>query len=159
MSNPVFWRKQWNKITNCRLLKILPRVPKVNVFCSLVLMSGAASSKTGLTLNTLFYSYQTTFALFFLYFSKAEGFDIAWKLSPMEIICMECQILFSGKRKQNFQNVVCWICPESSKGYASKFNFYWPFQGGSSGALFSHCLFLTSSSRLAPVSSDYFFSL
>ena len=29
------------------------------------------------------------------------GFDISCKLSPMEIICMKCQILFPGKNKKN----------------------------------------------------------
>ena len=28
------------------------------------------------------------------------------KLSPVETICMECQILFSGKNKKNMTNVL-----------------------------------------------------
>ena len=32
------------------------------------------------------------------------GFDIASKLSPLETICMQCQILFSGKNKKNISN-------------------------------------------------------
>ena len=34
------------------------------------------------------------------YFSQKTGFDISCKLSPMEVICMKCQILFSGKNKK-----------------------------------------------------------
>ena len=39
--------------------------------------------------------------IFFLFFSQKIGFDISYKLSPWEIICMKCQILFSGKNKKN----------------------------------------------------------
>ena len=36
------------------------------------------------------------------------GFYISCKLSPMEVICMKCQILFAEKNKKNmFQIVVC----------------------------------------------------
>ena len=42
----------------------------------------------------------------FLIFSKKTGFDFSCKLSPMETICMKCQILFSGKTKKNIS-----ICP------------------------------------------------
>ena len=31
------------------------------------------------------------------YFFQKMGFDISCKLSPLETICMKCQILFSGK--------------------------------------------------------------
>ena len=31
--------------------------------------------------------------------SQEKGFDISCKLSPVVTICMECQILFSGKNK------------------------------------------------------------
>ena len=46
---------------------------------------------------------------FFLFFQKT-GFDISCKLSPMETICMKCQILiflggFFEKKKKIFQNV------------------------------------------------------
>ena len=34
------------------------------------------------------------------YFSQKTGFDILCKLSPMETICMEGQIMFSGKNKK-----------------------------------------------------------
>ena len=34
-------------------------------------------------------------------FSQKTGFDISCKLSPLETICMKCQILFSGKNKNN----------------------------------------------------------
>ena len=50
-------------------------------------------------------------AVFFLFFQKID-FDISCKLSPMETICMKCQILISWKnKKKNRQFVVCWICP------------------------------------------------
>ena len=38
---------------------------------------------------------------YFSYFSQKTAFDISCKLSPMETICMKCQILFSGKNKKN----------------------------------------------------------
>ena len=34
-------------------------------------------------------------------FFQRKGFDISYKLSLMETICMKCQILFSGKNKKN----------------------------------------------------------
>ena len=34
---------------------------------------------------------------YFSYFSQKTDFDISCKLSPVETICMKCQILFSGK--------------------------------------------------------------
>ena len=34
-------------------------------------------------------------------FSQETGFDISWKLSSLETICMKCWILFSGKSKEN----------------------------------------------------------
>ena len=37
---------------------------------------------------------------FFLFFPETD-FDISCKLSPMETICMKCQILVSGKNKKN----------------------------------------------------------
>ena len=37
--------------------------------------------------------------IIFLFFSKQTGFDITCKLSPMETVCMKCQILFSRKNK------------------------------------------------------------
>ena len=43
----------------------------------------------------------------FLIFSQKTGFDSLCKLSPieMETICLNCQLLFSGKNKKIFQNV------------------------------------------------------
>ena len=38
---------------------------------------------------------------FSVYISHKTGFDTSCKLSPMETICMKCQILFSGKTKKN----------------------------------------------------------
>ena len=40
------------------------------------------------------------FSLFF--FTQKTGFDIACKLSPLETVCMKCQILFSGKNKKQY---------------------------------------------------------
>ena len=37
----------------------------------------------------------------FSYFPQKTGFDISCKLSPMETICIKCQIMFSGKNKKN----------------------------------------------------------
>ena len=37
----------------------------------------------------------------FSYFSQKTRLDISCKLSPMETICMKCQILFSEKNKKN----------------------------------------------------------
>ena len=42
----------------------------------------------------------------FSYFSQKTGFDIPCKLSPLETICMECQILFSRKSKKNMINLL-----------------------------------------------------
>ena len=39
--------------------------------------------------------------IFFL-FCLEIGFDISWKLSPKETICMKCQSLFSGKNKKKY---------------------------------------------------------
>ena len=36
------------------------------------------------------------------YFSQKKEFDISCKLSPLETICMRCQILFSGKNKKRY---------------------------------------------------------
>ena len=41
----------------------------------------------------------------FSYFPLKTGFDIAYKLSPMETICMKCQILCPGKNKKNISNM------------------------------------------------------
>ena len=54
---------------------------------------------------------------YYPYLFQKTGFDISCKLSPLETICMKCQILFSGKNKKKF--VVCWINPESDKGWNS----------------------------------------
>ena len=40
-------------------------------------------------------------------FFQDTEFCISCKLSPMKTICMKCQILFPGKNKFFFQNVVC----------------------------------------------------
>ena len=51
---------------------------------------------------------------------KKIGFDIACKLSPEETICMQCQILFPAKIRQN-QEFVCWICQGKVKSKLSYF--------------------------------------
>ena len=43
---------------------------------------------------------------YFSYLSQKTGFDISCKLSPMETICMKCQILFSRKNKKNIVNLL-----------------------------------------------------
>ena len=49
-------------------------------------------------------------------FSQKTRFDISCKWSPMETICMKCQILFSRKNKKKYhQCVICQICPDNSK--------------------------------------------
>ena len=40
------------------------------------------------------------------YFSQKTGFDISCKLSPMETICMKCQILFSETNKNIIINIL-----------------------------------------------------
>ena len=44
---------------------------------------------------------------YFLLFSHKTGFDISSKLSPMETICMKCQSLFSGKKKEENISIFC----------------------------------------------------
>ena len=52
-----------------------------------------------LTLTTLLAnSADNKLMIFFSYFSQQTGFDISWKLSPMETISMKFQILFSEKK-------------------------------------------------------------
>ena len=46
------------------------------------------------------YSADDKLIKFFLFFQKT-GFGISCKLSPLETICMKCQILFSWKNKKN----------------------------------------------------------
>ena len=46
------------------------------------------------------------FEIFFLFFFQKTGFDISCKLSPVETICMKCQILFSRKIKKKKKNVI-----------------------------------------------------
>ena len=43
---------------------------------------------------------------YFSYFLQKKGFDISCKLSPVETICMKCQILFSGKNKKTVTNLL-----------------------------------------------------
>ena len=48
---------------------------------------------------------------FFSYFSLKTRFDISCKLSPLETICMKCQIFFSGKNKKNILTCLFKILP------------------------------------------------
>ena len=53
-----------------------------------------------LTLSTLGKIFSRRhFDIVFLFFT-GNGFDISCKLSPLETICMKCQILFTGKNKK-----------------------------------------------------------
>ena len=45
--------------------------------------------------------------IIFSCFSPRTGFDVSCKLSLMEIICMKCQILFSGKNKKTYFRMLC----------------------------------------------------
>ena len=56
-------------------------------------------------LNTLVKSTTDNILKHFSYFSQKTGFDSSCKLSPMETICMKCQILFSGKNKKTIANL------------------------------------------------------
>ena len=49
------------------------------------------------------FSRRQIYGIFFLFFPE-KGFDILYKLTPLETICMKCQILFSGKNKKNITN-------------------------------------------------------
>ena len=51
-----------------------------------------------------FFLFLALAAIFSYFFQKTE-FDISCKLSPLETICMKCQILFSGKNKKNIINL------------------------------------------------------
>ena len=54
------------------------------------------------------------FEIFFSHFSQETGFDISCKLSPVETICMKCQILFEmqiifiGDNLHEISNPVFW---------------------------------------------------
>ena len=60
--------------------------------------------------GTFFNQKMSTFSAdnFFNYFScfsQKTGFDTSCKLSPVETILMNCQIMFSGKNKENIINL------------------------------------------------------
>ena len=42
-------------------------------------------------------------AKYISYFSQKTGFDITWKLSPLETIYMKCLNLFPGENMKNIQ--------------------------------------------------------
>ena len=47
---------------------------------------------------------------YFSFVSQKTGFDISCKLSPMETICIKCQIQFFGKNKKNIINLLSAEC-------------------------------------------------
>ena len=47
------------------------------------------------------------FFFFFFFFLSETGFDISCKMSPLQLICMKCHILFSRENKKTFQYAVC----------------------------------------------------
>ena len=61
---------------------------------------------------------QTTYRddTFLIFQKKKTEFGISCKLSLLETICMKNQILFPGKNKIIFQNVVCWKLMFSTLG-------------------------------------------
>ena len=72
------WTEKLKKKSECHLLQILPGI--------LTFFTGLIQLKT----NWWYFSY----------FLQRTGFDISYKLSPMETICMKCQNLFSAKKKK-----------------------------------------------------------
>ena len=53
-----------------------------------------------LMLSTLGKNFSRQFKIF-SYFSQKTGFGISCKVSPLETLCMICQIMFSEKNKKN----------------------------------------------------------
>ena len=49
---------------------------------------------------------QMTFLNIFLIFSQETGFDISCTLSPIETVCIKCQILLAGKIKKVSSNTL-----------------------------------------------------
>ena len=49
------------------------------------------------------------YLLLFLFYFKKTRFDISFKLSPMETICLKCQNLFSWKNKKQYYKVIALI--------------------------------------------------
>ena len=43
--------------------------------------------------------------MFFLFFFSKQGFDISYKLNPLDTIYMKCQILFPEKNMKNIINL------------------------------------------------------
>ena len=61
----------------------------------------AGLSTQELTHSTVDKNFSRRHLEYFSFFSQKTGFDISCKLSPLETICMKCQILFPGKNKKN----------------------------------------------------------
>ena len=43
---------------------------------------------------------------FLIFFSQKTGFDTSCTLSPVETVCMKCQILLAGKTKKVSSNIL-----------------------------------------------------
>ena len=75
-------------------IKMSSAVVVISTFNHYILWANSADNKLG---DTFLISY----------FSQKKGFYILCKLPPLETICMKCQILFPGKIRKIFQNVIC----------------------------------------------------
>ena len=66
------------------------------------------------------------FFFFFFFFCVCFQWKSVWHSckcilrTSCKLICMKCQILFSGKKKKNHTADVCWICPYSCVKAISK---------------------------------------
>ena len=56
------------------------------------------------------------------------GFDISCKLSPLETICLKCQILFSGKNKKNISRHLLKML--RSVNILTRITYHQPYQAG-----------------------------
>ena len=69
-------------VSKCCILKFLPNIYPIH-------LSGLIQQMTNWYLSQ---------------FYQKSGYDSSCKLSPLETICMKCQILFSWKNKKNISN-------------------------------------------------------
>ena len=58
-------------------------------------------TKTATAANNNDLSFRLALCVILKYFPQKTDFDISCKLSPMETVCMKCQSLFSGGKKEN----------------------------------------------------------
>ena len=68
-----------------------------------------------LMLSTLSIHFSRRHFKYFSYFFKENRIWHLCKLSPVETICIKCQVLFPRNNKKKYKFVVCWISPESGK--------------------------------------------